>query len=105
VGEHLKAIQVTDILFFFSRDKGTFAQTTDKRRYLLDYTLDQVERMIDPARFFRISRQYIVSFEAIKDMVSFTNSRLKLILHHADDHTDVVVSREKVNDFKAWLDR
>jgi DNA-binding LytR/AlgR family response regulator len=105
VGEHLKAVQVKDILFFFSREKGTFAQSTDKKRYLLDYTLDQIEQITDPNQFFRINRQYIVKFEAIQDMISYTNSRLRLLLYHAEDHKEVIVSREKVNEFKSWLDK
>ncbi len=104
IGEHLKTVQVKDILFFFSRDKGTYAQTTDKRSYLLDYPLDQVEKMVDPARYYRISRQYLISLEAIQDIIAYTNSRLRLLLHQGEDHKEVIVSREKVNSFKDWLD-
>lgn len=105
IGEHLKAVQTDEILYFFTRERGTFAQTTGQRRYLLDHTLDQVEQLVDPKQFFRINRQYLVRFEAIDDMVAYSNSRLRLLLKHADDHAEVVVSREKVNQFKAWLDR
>lgn len=105
VGEHLKAVQVSHILYFFSREKGTFAQTNDKKRFLMDYSLDQVEQRVDPNRFFRINRQYIVSFEAIHDIISFSNSRLKLLLPYAEDLKEIVVSREKVAEFKTWLDK
>lgn len=104
-GEHLKAVPINNILYFFSREKGTFIQTDDNRRYLLDYTMDQAEKILDPTLFFRINRQYIVSFEAITDMVSYTNSRIKLILQNSTDEKDIIVSREKVSDFKKWLDR
>ena len=104
-GEHLKALPVSTILYFFSREKGTFAQTSDNRRYLLDYSLEQVEEMVDPDLFFRINRQFIVSFDCIADMISYTNSRIKLVLKCADDHKEIVVSREKVAAFKKWLDK
>jgi two-component system, LytTR family, response regulator len=104
IGEHLKTVPVKDILFFFSRDKGTYAQTSDKRTYLLDYPLDQVEKMVDPTRYYRISRQYLVSLEAIQDIIAYSNSRLRLLLHQGEDHKEVIVSREKVNSFKDWLD-
>jgi DNA-binding LytR/AlgR family response regulator len=104
VGEHLKSIEVNDILFFFSLEKATFAKLMDGRKHILDFTLDQLEAALDPQRFFRINRKYIVSTSAIQDMVSYTNSRLKLILKTSDDN-DVIVSRERVQEFKDWLDR
>ena len=104
VGEHLKSIEVNDILFFFSLEKATFAKHMDGRKHMLDFTLDQLEAALDPQRFFRINRKYIVSTSAIQDMVSYTNSRLKLVLKTSDDN-DVIVSRERVQEFKEWLDR
>ncbi len=104
-GEHLKVIPVADILYFFSRDKGTFAQVKDDRRHLLDYTMDQLEGVLDPAVYFRINRQFIICFDAIKDMISYTNSRIKVVLPNANDLKEIIVSREKVQDFKQWLDK
>lgn len=104
VGEHLKSVEVGEILFFFSLEKTTFAQTVDGRKHILDFTLDQLDGLLDPARFFRVNRKYIVSVTAIKDMVSYTNSRLKLVLKTSDDD-DVIVARERVQEFKNWLDR
>lgn len=104
VGEHLKSIEVGEILFFFSLEKTTFAQTADGRKHILDFTLDQLDGLLDLDRFFRINRKYMVSVHAIKDMITYTNSRLKLILKTSDDD-DVIVARERVQDFKNWLDR
>ncbi len=104
VGEHLKSIEVGEILFFFSLEKTTFAQTADGRKHILDFTLDQLDGLLDLDRFFRINRKYMVSVHAIKDMITYTNSRLKLILKTSDDE-DVIVARERVQDFKNWLDR
>jgi DNA-binding LytR/AlgR family response regulator len=104
VGEHLRTIEVKDILFFFSQDKATFCTTSDKRNHILDFTLDQLEGMIDPDMFYRINRKYLVRSTAITDIVAYSNSRLRLVLSGSDDK-DVVVAREKVQDFKEWLDR
>ena len=104
VGEHLRSVEVTDILFFVSLEKTTFCYTRDNRKNILDFTLDELEDMLDPDSFFRINRKYIVSAYAIQDMISYTNSRLKLILKNSDDN-DVIVARERVQEFKAWLDR
>lgn len=104
VGEHLRTIEVKDILYFHSLDKATFCHTADNRNHVLDFTLEQLEEMVDPLIFFRVNRKYFVRAEAIQDMVSFTNSRLKLKLKNSDD-ADVIVARERVQAFKQWLDR
>lgn len=104
VGEHLKSVEVTDILFFFSLEKTTFAQTRDGRKHILDFTLDQLEQLLNPDRFFRINRKHIIAVDSIQDMISHVNSRLKLVLKTSDDD-DVIVARERVQEFKDWLDR
>jgi DNA-binding LytR/AlgR family response regulator len=104
VGEHLRSIEVTDISFFVSIEKATFCYTSEGRKNILDFTLDQLEELVDPGKFFRINRKYIVSAVAIQDMISYTNSRLKLVLRNSSDH-DVIVARERVQEFKEWLDR
>ncbi len=104
VGEHLKSVEVHEILFFFSLEKATFAQTRDGRRHMLDFTLDQLEGLLDPTGFFRINRKYMVGVSSIQDMISYTNSRLRLVLKTSDDK-DVIVARERVQEFKVWLDR
>jgi DNA-binding LytR/AlgR family response regulator len=103
VGEHLRSIEITEILYFYSLEKTTFAQTTDGRKHILDFTLDQLEAILDPSKYFRINRKYIVSVQSIRDMISHTNSRLKLLLKSSDDD-DIIVARERVQEFKDWLD-
>ena len=103
VGEHLKSFEVSDILFFYSQEKTTFAQTREGRKHILDFTLEQLEGLMNPKLFFRINRKYFVSVHSIQDMISYTNSRLKLVLKTADDH-DIIVARERVQEFKEWLD-
>ena len=78
--------------------------TVDGRKYILDFTLDQLEELVNPEKFCRINRKYIVSVNGITDVISHTNSRLKLVLKASDDN-DVIVARERVQSFKDWLDR
>jgi DNA-binding LytR/AlgR family response regulator len=104
VGEHLKSVETEEILFFLSLEKTTFAQTKDGRKHILDFTLDQLENLLSPENYFRINRKYIVSTKSIQDMISYTNSRLKLVLKTSDDD-EVIVARERVQEFKDWLDR
>ncbi|HTJ50421.1 MAG TPA: LytTR family DNA-binding domain-containing protein [Cyclobacteriaceae bacterium] len=104
VGEHLRTIEVDSILYFYSQEKATFCFTNESRNFILDYTMEQLDEMIDPARFFRVNRKYIVRAEAIGDIIQHTNSRLKLVLKGSADN-DVIVARERVLEFKSWLDR
>lgn len=104
VGDHLKSIPVEDILFFYSLDKATYLCTSDFRTYTVDYSLDHISEMVDEHRFFRINRKYILSNHSIADIVVYSNSRLKIKLKKPDEES-IIVSREKVQDFKEWLDQ
>jgi DNA-binding LytR/AlgR family response regulator len=104
VGEHLRTIEVKDILYFYSQDKATFCHTMDNRNHILDYTLEQLEDMIDSLVYFRVNRKYFVRAESIQDIISYSNSRLKLVLKNSQDDS-VIVARERVQEFKQWLDR
>ncbi len=104
VGEHLHAVEVDDIHFFYSEEKTTYLQINKGKRYIVDFPLDKIESIVDPNIFFRINRKYLVSFPTIRDILSHSNSRLRLELMNCDDD-DVIVSRERVQEFKSWLDK
>jgi DNA-binding LytR/AlgR family response regulator len=103
VGQHIKLINVDDIECIYSENKGTYAFTTDGRNYLLDMTLDELEDELEPHTFFRVSRKFYVNINAIKDIISYTNSRLQIKLNRFKD-LDIIVARERVKDFKNWLE-
>ena len=103
VGEHLHAVETTSVLYFFSEERVTYLQNNEGKRLIIDYPLDKVESMVDPKKFFRINRKYLVSFPAVKDILAHSNSRLRLVLQYSKDD-EIVVSRERVQDFKSWLD-
>ena len=103
VGQHLKMITIDTIECIYSENKGTYIHTNDNRDYLIDLTLEELEKELEPQTFFRVSRKFFVNINAIKDMVSYTNSRLQIKLNTYNEQ-EVIVSRERVRDFKDWLE-
>ena len=101
-GNHLKVINIDDVICFYSENKGTYMHTKENRNYLLEQTLEQLETELNPKEFFRVSRKFIIYINAIQDIVVYTNSRLKVKLNAYNDD-EIIVSRERVNEFKSWL--
>jgi DNA-binding LytR/AlgR family response regulator len=107
VGEHLKVVPVEQVAYFLSLEKTTLLQSTDGRKYVVDYSMEQLEGLLDPSQFFRLNRAYLARQAAIADIIHYANSRLQTILKPAPPESEgpVLVSREKVSVFKNWLDR
>ncbi len=103
VGQHIKIINAEEVECFYSENKGTYAATIDGRNHLLDTTLENLEDELSPKIFFRVSRKYYVNINHIKDIVSYTNSRLNIKLNKYNNQ-EIIVSRERVKDFKFWLE-
>lgn len=103
-GLHLRSIETGKVNCFYTLGKGTFLLDENGQSYDIDYSLEQVEKLLDPLQFFRISRQYIVNINAIKDIVIYSGRRFKLKITNSKDD-DILVSRSKINDFKEWLNR
>jgi DNA-binding LytR/AlgR family response regulator len=102
VGQHLKIISSEDIECFYSENKATYLHTNTNRNYLIDGALEQVLTELNPENFFRVNRTFIVQINSIKDIVAYTNSRLKIILNSYYE-TEIIVSRERVKEFKNWI--
>ena len=102
VGQHLKLVETGDIACFYSENKATYLFSYSGRSYPVDISLEHLENELDPQRFYRINRKCIVNIEAIGDILSYTNSRLELKLNKFEEFP-LIVSRERVKDFKAWL--
>lgn len=101
VGVHFQSIPVEKISFFFVEERCTFLKTSERKNYDLDYSLDQLQKMIDPYYFFRINRNYLVNINSIDEIVVYSTNRLKLKL----GKTEQIVSRDNVTEFKQWMDR
>lgn len=102
VGERIQTIAIDEIGFFYSEDKVSFLMTRQGKKYIVDYTLDELETMVDPEHFFRLNRKYISAVAAINGVFTYSNSRLKIQLEHCNDN-DILISREKMQSFKGWL--
>lgn len=105
VGEYLKVVPVETIRYFSSSEGSTFLHTPENRHYVIDHTLEQLEKLVDPRGFFRLNRAYLVHQRAIQEIVQFSNSRLKTVLTPLPAEGHVLVSRERVPAFRAWLER
>ncbi|HEX5625012.1 MAG TPA: LytTR family DNA-binding domain-containing protein [Saprospiraceae bacterium] len=100
--QKLVSVEVDRIAYFYSDDRLSFFKTTDDKKYIIDYTIDDIEQMVDPDRYFRINRAFLVSVNGIDQIHDYFGNRLKLLLKPAIDK-EVLVSREKVSDFKVWM--
>ncbi|WP_299444023.1 LytTR family DNA-binding domain-containing protein [uncultured Aquimarina sp.] len=103
VGQHLKIFSVEEIECFYSENKGTYLHTNENRNYLIDTTLESLENELNPQQFYRVNRKFYININAIKDIISYTNSRLQIKLHHFNEQ-EIIVARERVKDFKDWLE-
>lgn len=104
VGQQITYLPVGEIRYFFSEDGLVYARTGEGKKHNIDYTLEQLEELVDPKVFFRINRKIVAHLEAIHRISPYFNSRLILELRPKADF-EAIVSRDRVNDFKSWLDR
>jgi DNA-binding LytR/AlgR family response regulator len=105
IGEHYKSIQADDINCFFIMERSNFINTGKGKDYAVDFSLDKAETMIDPKKFFRVNRDIILNYAAISDIIAYSSSRLKIVVDGWSDKDEIIVSRERVADFKIWMDR
>ncbi len=103
-GDRIRSVEVKDILYFYSLQKGTFLHTVENRNYVIDFTLETLTDLLDPVQFHRINRQYIISHKAISELITLSGSKLKVDLLHSDQE-DIYISRERIQLFKQWLDQ
>ncbi len=101
-GQKLVSVEVDDIAYFYSDGRVNFFKTNDNRKFIVDYTMDELEEMLDPARYFRISRSFYVSIQSVDQIHDYFGNRLLLNLLPAVDK-EAIISREKVSDFKKWM--
>lgn len=103
-GQHIEVVLSKDVLFGYAFEGSAMLINVEGKKHLLDCSLEELHGLLDPNRFFRVNRAYVIHIDAITQISNWTNSRLKLELQHAEDH-EVIVSRDRVADFKQWLDQ
>ena len=105
IGEKYRSVPAAEISHFHINERSVFLNDNQGRDYGVDYSLDQLQTMLDPRKFFRINRECIINIESISLMYSYSSSRLQLTLKDREKSDLFVVSREKVAEFKRWIDR
>ncbi len=103
LGEHIRSITADQISLFFADGRDVYLVTSQNRKFIIDYTLEALEGIVDPTMFFRVNRTFIVNINAIQDVVMYSNSRLKVLVNPPFEK-EIIVSREKVPSFKEWFD-
>ena len=103
LGEHIRSITTDQIALFYADGRDVYLVTNQPRKFIVDYTLESLENILDPKIFFRLNRTFILNINSIKDVLVYSNSRLKITLVQEFDK-EIIVSREKVGEFKDWFD-
>jgi DNA-binding LytR/AlgR family response regulator len=101
-GETIKAIDIKDVAYFHSEEKIVFLHTFDNKNYPVDFSLEELQSKLDTTRWFRINRQFIISFDSIEKMTAYSKSRIKIMLRPPCE-TESISSTERSGDFKLWL--
>lgn len=104
LGDKYSSVKSNDIAWFMYDEGVTFAYTFENSRFPVNYSVDLLSEILDPDNFFQINRKYVLNFESIRNIHTYFNSRLKLEIV-PEPEEDIIISRERVKDFKAWLDR
>ncbi len=104
LGQRIVAITTDKIGYFFSESKLTYIVTLDGKKLPIDQPLDELIDILDPKRFFRVNRQFIVAFESIAEIHPYFKGRIKIVLQPKTDE-EVVISSDRTPEFKRWIDQ
>ena len=97
-------VETSEVQFFQADDKIVYLVDKEGNKLTVDYTLDRLEGLLNPKEFFRLNRKYIARFSSIAQVKPYVNSRLKLLLRNGSKTEEVVLSRERVHEFKTWAE-
>lgn len=105
-GQKIKNIETNEAAYFYAIEKNVFLTTFDNHLYPVDFTLDKLCEVLDPEKFFRINRKIVINYDAIKNMVPYSRSRIRIDLNPpTPKDIDALVSVERASNFKEWLDK
>jgi DNA-binding LytR/AlgR family response regulator len=100
----IRVIETENIAFFYSKEKNTFLCSTDKRHYPIEFSLDQLETILNPELFIRVNRQYIIQYKSINKIDILSKSRIKIETVPLSDE-EILVSSARTSFFRSWLER
>ncbi len=104
LGNHIHSVNTEDIALFFAEGRNVFLVTNQDKKYIIDYNLEDLTNLIADSMFFRVNRTFIININEIEDVSVYSNSRLKINPKAIKTDKEIIVSREKVADFKQWLE-
>ncbi len=102
--DKIRIINCSEIAGFYTLQKSVFLLSFENKSFAVDYTLEQLEKELNPREFFRVNRRYILNIKSIKDMYRWSKSRIK-IKTEPEVNEEIVVSSERASAFKAWLNQ
>ena len=102
VGDQYKRVHTDEISFFYAEGNMVYLVKKDNRKMIIDFSLEQIIKQLNPKHFFRVSRQLLVCSTCITKIHKYFNSRLKLEINPVHS-SDVLVTRSRVQDFLTWL--
>lgn len=106
IADKFRKIDIEDIAYCYASDKSVFLRTFEGISYPIDQCLDALEDNLDPSNFFRINRSFIINMKSISNMISWSRSRIKLILKPLpDEEIETIVSIDRSSDFKKWMNK
>jgi len=106
MGQLIKTVQSEDVAYFMADDKYLFLVTKDQQNYIIEETIGSLEPQLNPADFFRVNRKFIININAIKEMYKLSRNRVRIVLNPSPaEGIEVIVSEERAEAFKNWLDQ
>ncbi|WP_420386249.1 LytR/AlgR family response regulator transcription factor [Roseivirga sp.] len=103
-GSKLLSVPSEDVACFHIKSGVLFLQTFTNERLIMDQTMDEISRQLDPKQFFRANRQFLINFRFIRSVEKYFKGKL-LIKTSFETDEPVTVSEEKATEFKKWLDQ
>lgn len=102
-GDTYKSVPTTDVAYFMSEDKYTCLYLFSGKRAIVDYSLDQLEGLLAPWHFFRVSRKCIANIAAVEKSTRYFGGRLRLYLK-PETPCEMMISRSRAAEFLKWID-
>ena len=103
-GDRVQSIPAEEVAYFFAEGKYAYLVSNENKEFIIDYTLEKLDSLLDPEVCFRINRQFIISIHSIREMITYTKGRLKIELE-PKAKKEAIVSIEKASEFKRWLNK
>ncbi len=105
IGDLIKKVEEEQIAYFYASDKVVYLRTKEGNTFPIDYSLDKLEEILDPAKYYRINRKFIVKMSSISNMVAYSRGRVKLDLSpKTEESMEAIVSIDRSAMFKKWMD-